>query len=162
MSEPLDDDSRGFAAVERAYVRQKFVPDFEWLSFDDPSSRTPLPVPLEMARVALIGTAGAHVSGETAMSPRGEVRFVPVDAPEIQLTHPGYDTSRASLDPEVVFPRETLRSLASEGLIAEVAPTTISTMGFIPQGQRILDELVPQVVQRLRDEDVHLALLVPA
>lgn len=96
------------------------------------------------------------------MSPRGEVRFVPVDAPEIQLTHPGYDTARASGDPEVVFPRNTLRSLASEGLIGEEARSTISTMGFIPRGQRILEELVPEVVQRLRDEDVHLALLVPA
>ncbi len=96
------------------------------------------------------------------MSPRGEVRFVPVDAADIELTHPGYDTERASQDPEVVFPVGALRALEDDGVIGELAPTAVSTMGYIPDGRRVLDELVPQVVECLRNEEVDLALLVPA
>ncbi len=157
----FDDDSRGFAAIERDHVRT-FVPDFEWLRFPDPSQRNPLTVPLGEARIALIGTAGAHLPGEPGMSPRGEVRFIPSTSTKIDFTHPGFDTARAALDPEVVFPLETVRRLVEAGFVGELAPTAISTMGFIPRGARVLGHLVPEVVRRVRDEEVHLALLVPA
>lgn len=96
------------------------------------------------------------------MSPTAEVRIVPLDADDIVLTHPGYDTERASDDPEVVFPLQTLQMLEGEGLIGSVAPTAISTMGFIPVGERVLDRLVPRVLSELARNDVDLALLVPA
>lgn len=157
----FQDDSRGFAEIERAHVR-KFVPDFEWLRLSDPSLRNPLPVPLREARIALIGTAGAHLPAEPAMSTRGEIRFIPSTSAKIDFTHPGFDTERAALDPEVVFPLQTVRRLVEDGFVGDLAATAISTMGFIPDGARVLEHLVPEVVTRLRDEEVHLALLVPA
>lgn len=157
----FDDDSRGFAAIERDFVR-KLVPEFEWLRFPKPSPRNQLPVSLRDARVALIGTAGAHLPEQPAMSPRGQVRFLPSDSTAIRFTHPGFDTERAARDPEVVFPLQSLQRLVETGFIGALAPTAMSTMGFIPRGERILENLVPEAVTRLRDEDVHLALLVPA
>lgn len=158
----LDDDSIGFAERERVHVRKRFVPDFEWVSFDTPSRRNPLPVPLREARVGLIGTAGAHRSAEDPMSPRGELRVIPTDVDDLVLTHPGYDTQRAGEDPEVVFPLQTLQMLAADGVIGSVAGTAISTMGFIPVGRRVTEKLVPAVVTELKKESVDLALLVPA
>ena len=41
-----DDDSERFADVERSFVREKVgVEDFDWVAFDAPSPRNPLPVP---------------------------------------------------------------------------------------------------------------------
>lgn len=158
----LEDDSTGFAQLERDHVRRRFVPDFEWVTFDTPSPRNLLSLPLSESRVALIGTAGAHRSDEPPMSPTGELRIVPLDADDVVLSHPGYDTERASDDPEVVFPLQTLQMLAGEGFIGSVAAIAISTMGFIPVGARVLDRLVPRVLHELAKEDVDLALLVPA
>lgn len=157
----FEDDSIGFAERERAHVRKRFVPHFEWVRFDAPSRRNLLPLALNQARVALVGTAGAHLAGEPGMSPRGELRVLPIDA-DVVLTHPGYDTERAGDDPEVVFPLQTLQTLADESFIGSVATTSISTMGFIPNGRRVINDLVPAVVAELKKEDVDLALFVPA
>jgi D-proline reductase (dithiol) PrdB len=96
------------------------------------------------------------------MSPTGELRVLPIDAGDLVLTHPGYDTQRASEDPEVVFPLQTLQLLAAEGFIGSVAAISISTMGFIPDGRRVIEKLVPAVVTELTKEGIDLALLVPA
>lgn len=156
----LADDSIGFAARERAYVRERFVPGFEWITFETPSPPNILAPPLNEARVALVGTAGAHPRGEPPMSPTGELCVLPIDT-DLVLSHPGYDTQRASLDPEVVFPVQTLQMLVSEGFIGS-APVSISTMGFIPDGRRVTEKLVPTVVAELKKERIDLALLVPA
>lgn len=158
----LADDSIGFAEVERAHVRKRFVPDFEWVLFDSPSRRNLLPLQLTKARVGLVGTAGAHRSGEAPLSPTGEVSILPIDAADLVFSHPGYDTQRATDDPEVVYPLQTLQMLASEGFIGSVAATSVSTMGYIPDGRRVIEHLVPAVVKELTKEDIDLALLVPA
>lgn len=51
----------GFAAAERDHVRSRVHPTFEWLVYEQPSPRQRLQSPLERARVALVGTAGAHL-----------------------------------------------------------------------------------------------------
>jgi hypothetical protein len=61
-----------------------------------------------------------------------------------------------------VFPVGTLRALVEAGSIGSVAPTAVSTMGYIPRGERVLERLVPPTVDLLRSEEVDLALLVPA
>lgn len=157
-----EDDSEGFDLIERDHLRRRFVPDFEWLAFPEPSPRNRLTVPLSRARVALISTAGAHLPEQRPMGPGGDLPRIPVDAREIRLSHAGYHTRRASLDPEVVFPVGTLRALVQAGFIGGLAPTALSTMGYIPRGERVLERLVLPNVELLRSEDVDLALLVPA
>jgi len=166
-AEPVDepsfeDDSLGFDLIERAYIRGELVPDFEWLDFAEPSPRNRPLVPLPEARVALVSTAGAHLPNQRPMGAGGDLRMVPVDAPEIVLSHEGYDIERAAKDPEVVFPVRTLRALADGGFIGSLAPTAVSTMGYVPRGQRVLERLVLPTIERLRSEEVDLALLVPA
>ncbi len=158
----FDDDSAGFDLVERAYIRRELVSDFEWVLFDRPSPRNRMAVPLREARIGLVTTSGAHLADQRPMGPGGQVRMVPVDGHGVRLTHDGYDTDRASADPDVVFPVRTLRRLERAGFIGALAPTAVSTMGYVPRGERVLERSVPPAVRRLRSEEVDLALLVPA
>lgn len=158
----LEDDSAHFADVERTFIRDVVgIEDFEWLTFDAPSPRNPLPVPLAEARVTLISTAGAHEPGGRPPGAGGHASLVPTDAP-FEFSHVGYDTERAKLDPDVVYPVRTLQQLAADGVIGSLAPTVVSTMGFVPEGERLFTRAVPAAVERIHDEQAHLALLVPA
>jgi hypothetical protein len=158
----IEEDSLGFDLVERAYVRENLVPDFEWVDHRRPSPRNRLARPLAQARVGLVSTAGAHLPDHRRMGAGGDVRMIPADAPRVALSHGGYDTERSSKDPEVVFPVRTLERLAEAGFIGPLAPTAVSTMGYIPRGERVLERVVPAAVETLRSEAVDLALLVPA
>lgn len=159
---PFPDDSEDFADIERRFVREVVgVSDFEWVAFDEPSPRVPLAVPLSEAKVTLVSTAGAHAHGTRPLGAGGDATLLAADA-DVQLSHVGYDTDRAMDDPDVVYPVRTLRRLADEGFIGALAPTVVSTMGFVPEGRRILERAVPAAVERIHDEQAHLALLVPA
>jgi Glycine/sarcosine/betaine reductase selenoprotein B (GRDB) len=158
---PFADDSRGFAAVERAHLRRHWLPGFEWLRRDAPSPRNPLRVPLAQARVGLVDTSGCHVAGTPPAGSSGRALLVPVDA-EVTFTHPGYDVERALRDPDVVHPVHSLQRLAGAGVIGELAADTVSVMGGVLIGSRIVERGVPTAVEAMRDQQVDLALLVPA
>lgn len=158
----FEDDSTDFPDIERAFVRDVIgIDTFEWVSFDEPSPRNQLEVPLADARVTLVSTAGAHEAGSRPLGAGGDAVLVPTDA-DFELTHVGYDTDRASRDPDIVYPVRTLERLVADGVIGELAPTVISTMGFVPDGARLLTRAVPDAVECMHDEQAHLALLVPA
>ena len=157
---------RDFAQREYDHVRETILPDFDWTCFDTPSPRTQPKRPLAEARVALISTAGAHLPDDRRHAGGADgdhtYRVIPADATEVALHHGGYDTKRARLDPNVVFPLSLLRELADEGLIGEVAPTAYSFMGYIPDTAPLLHETGPEVARALIGDAVDLALLVPA
>jgi D-proline reductase (dithiol) PrdB len=161
MAEIIDDDSRGFAQLEYEHLRRKYLPSFEWMHYDTPSPRVPLAVPLSQARVGLVDTCGAHLVTEAPVGTSGRAALMPIDG-EITFTHSGFDVERALRDPEVVHPVQTLRRLAEQGFIGEVAPTAVSVMGGVLIAQRLLDRGVPATVDAMREEMVDLALLVPA
>lgn len=157
-----DDEGAGFATIEANFVRDVVgVRDFDWVRASEPSPRNPLPVPLAEARVMLVSTAGAHPTGSRPLGAGGDALAIPVTA-SFELTHVGYDTARAMTDPDVVYPIRWLSALAEAGYIGSLAPTAISTMGFVPDGRRLLTRAVPVVLERMLDEQAHLALLVPA
>jgi D-proline reductase (dithiol) PrdB len=160
----VDRPYEGFAQLERDYVR-RFYPAFEWRVFDQPSQRRPLRKPLERARVALVGTAGAYLPGQRPFSLGDEgdpsLREVPANAERVLLAHPGYNTRRAREDPDVVLPLAVLRGLAAEGLIGELHPRCFSFMGYIPEPKPLLREAGPRAARELLADAVDLVLLVP-
>ncbi len=137
------------------------VSDFDWVRESDPSPRNLLPVSLSEARVTHVSTAGAHVAGTRPLGAGGHAAAIPADAP-FELTHVGYDTTRAMADPDVVYSVRRLRALADAGFIGSLAPTVISTMGSVPDGRRLLSRAVPLALECMLAEQAHLALLVPA
>ena len=52
---------REFAQVEYEYVRNHVYASFDWKTFEEPSPRRRLQLPLKRARIALVATAGAHL-----------------------------------------------------------------------------------------------------
>lgn len=157
---------RGFAQVEYEFVRRGFYPTFDWTVFEEPSPRRGLELPLEQARVALVGTAGAYLRGQRPFSLGAEgdhsYREIPAEVDELRLAHGGYDTRRARRDPDVVFPLALLGGLAREGMIGKVAPRAFSFMGYIPETGPLLAETGPAVARELIADAVDLVLLVPA
>lgn len=158
-----------FAEIERDYVRRHFVPSFEWVVHPAPSRINPLSKPLPHCRVALVGTAGMHLHGDRPFdvrNPLGDASFrvIPGDVAfaELRLAHPGYNTRKIRQDINCVFPLERLRELAQEGIIGGVSPRHFSFMGYIPIPTALVEGSAPEVAQSLKEDQVDLALLVPA
>ncbi|HEX7227305.1 MAG TPA: selenoprotein B, partial [Candidatus Binatia bacterium] len=64
-------------------------------------------------------------------------------------------------DPEIVFPRTALASLAQRAIIGATSPFHFSFMGGVRRAQEIEDELAPAIAAELEKMAVDLALLVP-
>lgn len=158
-----------FAEIEREYIRRHFVPGFEWVVNPTPSPINPLPRPLPHCTVALVATAGVHVQGDEPFdvtTPLGDPSFRVIrgDVPfeSLRLSHPGYNTRKIRQDINCVFPLERLRELAWEGVVGGVSPRHFSFMGYIPLPEPLIEKTAPAVADLLKEDQVDLALLVPA
>jgi hypothetical protein len=154
------DDSREFAAVERAYLHRLGIP-FEWLRYDTPSPRHRPAKPLHEVRVGLISTSGAHLPGPSPFTRSAAVAVLPATA-EVTFTHVGFDTERTRTDPDVVWPVASLQRLVGDGVIGSLAPHAVSMMGAVFEGRHVVERAVAPTVEWLRQDAVDLALLVPA
>ena len=159
-----------FLDVEGDYIRSKVLPDFAWTGFAVPTEPSLLSKPVTDCTVALVVTAGAYLP---ASQPRFETknplgddsyRVIPSDvsAEHVALSHPGYDTKRAMLDLDTVFPFQLLNRLRTQGEIGAVAPRHFSFMGYVPRTERLVWQHAPQVARMLREDGVDLAILVPS
>lgn len=54
-----------------------------------------------------------------------------------------------------------MRTLESEGVIGELAPELYSCMGGIYSQRRVREELIPEIEQRFREQQIDVAYLVP-
>lgn len=90
-------------------------------------------------------------------------RSIPVDTAvtDLLLSHGGYDTRRASADPNVVLPLEHLRALRDRGEIGSLAPNVYSFMGYIAETNRLLNEEGAAIAERLLADQADLVLLAP-
>ena len=157
-----------FAEIEKDFVRARVFSDFQWRAYDTFSPLNPLRVPLPSARIAFVTTSGAHLTDQAPFDIRAPVgdpsfRAFPSSTPlqEIELTHRGYDTRRASADKNVVLPLDHPRAAASEGRIGALTPTVYSFMGYIADIQSLLEETAPEVAAGLVSDGFDLVLLAP-
>jgi hypothetical protein len=61
-----------------------------------------------------------------------------------------------------LVPLRHLEDLVTEGVIGEMAPSVMSFMGYQPDVTRVIDELIPPILEVAQAEEVQAALLVPA
>ena len=159
-------DYHGFAKTEYEHVRDNFYPAFRWQASAEPSARNELARPLNEARVALVASAGAYLTGQDRFdlgdSGDATYREIPADATGLRFSHGGYNTGFAYKDPDVVFPLRTLHELAAAGTIGSVAPRVFSFMGYIPETEPLLHASGPAVANALLADAVDLVLLVPS
>jgi len=159
-----------FLDVEGEFIRNKVLPDFDWMFFNEPTAPTPLSKPVNDCKVALVVTAGAYLADSQprfdTRNPLGDdsFRIIPgnIKPTEIALSHPGYDTRRAQTDLDTVFPFQLLSRLCEAGEIGAVASQHVSFMGYIPRTERLLWDRAPQVARELLNDGVDLAVLVPS
>ena len=130
---------------------------------------TPARRALPMLNLALISSAGAYIDGTTAFdtnSTSGDPSFreIPIEVEESDLRFAarGYDPSAVQEDMNSELPVERLLEFEKNGIIGQLNPVYWSFCGFIPDAGRLVDELIPKLVERVRRYEVQAALLVPA
>ena len=143
-------------------------PPYRWVHNEDAPPFEPV---LEAAR----GVADRADRLRGDLSRKGQIAFhyrddfsfriIPARLPsmsELRATHFAYDVTDARSDPNVVFPLEMLRAEAREGGIGEVAPNAYTFMGGIYSVRKVRERLAPALAERMEEDAVDAALLVPA
>lgn len=156
--------------VERlnARYRAQGFPPYRWtVNTDAPLTRPAKP--LEQSTVTLLTSGGVSRTCELAWNPdaRNDFRLdqIPPDtsAGAFQVHDSYYDTDAARTDINTVFPIDRLNEAAADGTIGSVAPRLWSGfMGRIYKRTQLVEEEAPAWAELLREDEVDLALLVPA
>ena len=170
----LEDRNRWLEKFEAgwlAHFHQTGQTDFK--QYPTPRNRTAPAGPgvdLSQSRLLFITSAGGYLPEEQEPfhppHPRGDytIRLFPASTPFSRLayapTH--YDHAAIDRDPQVQLPLRHLEDLAAEGVIGELAPSVVSFMGYQPDVSRVIDELIPAIVEAAQAEQAQAALLAPA
>lgn len=121
--------------------------------------------PVDQSRVALVSSAALRLANQEPFTPREDLSYRRVasdpGAGKIIIDHHSGIGRVPKQDPEIVFPRTALASLAVAGEIGAVAPFHFSFMGGVRQPQKIENDLAPALADELKRAEVDLALLVP-
>ena len=130
---------------------------------------TPARRALPMLNLALISSAGAYIDGTTAFDTNaagGDLSFreipIEVEQSDLRFAARGYDPTAVQKDANSQLPVARLLEFEQNGIIGQLNPVFWSFCGFIPDAARMVDELVPNLVDRVRRYEVQAALLVPA
>jgi D-proline reductase (dithiol) PrdB len=130
---------------------------------------TPARRALPMLNLALISSAGAYIDGTPSFdtgSTTGDTSFreIPIEVEESDLRFAarGYDSSAVRDDMNSAVPVERLLEFEQNGIIGQLNPVFWSFCGYIPDAGKLVDDLIPKLVERVRRYEVQAALLVPA
>ena len=141
-------------------------PPYRWVHNEDDPPFAAVSKPLAESRIGLIASGGIYRAGQIAFHYRDDIsyRIIPrdCDMSELRATHFAYDVTDARSDPNVVFPLATLRAEARDGGIGEVAPNACTFMGGIYSARKVRERLAPALAERMEEDAVDAALLVPA
>lgn len=125
---------------------------------------TPFDKELSTATVTLVSATGVYLHDQEpfpTVDP-GDVsyRIIPGDTPtsSLRIAHHHYDHSEADTDPNIVFPLDTLRELASEGVIAAVNDKHYS-YGFTTKLKELYETVFPEIADRIERSKTRLVVL---
>jgi D-proline reductase (dithiol) PrdB len=115
--------------------------------------------------VAILSSAALRLVDQEPFVPRNDFSYrrIPSDpaAGPIVIDHHSGIGRVPKQDPEIVFPRTALATLAQRGVIGALSPYHFSFMGGIRRTHQIEKELAPAIAADLDKLSVNLALLVP-
>ena len=124
---------------------------------------------LPMLNLALISSAGAYIDGTEPFdlnAAHGDFSFREIPAqigPEdLRYAARGYDPAAVKADRNSLIPLTRLFEFENNGIIGQLNPVFWSCCGFIPNAARLVEEMIPRLVERVTRNDVQAALLVPA
>jgi len=152
-----------------------------WISKDIPeqpfSGRipwTPLEKPISQTTFTLMTTAGISMKSDPPFDMEREkreptwgdpsYREIPRTATEddIEVSHLHINTTYIKEDINVMLPLKRFQEFEQQGLIGKLAPTCYSYYGFQMDPTALLNETMPKVAERMRQESVEAVLLTPA
>jgi len=125
---------------------------------------TPFDKDLATAIVTLVSATGVHLPDQEAFPTEdpGDVsyRIIPgaTEAGSLRIAHHHYDHSEADADPNIVFPLDSLRELAAEGVIAGVNDVHYS-YGFTTRLRELYETTFPEIADKVERSKTKLVVL---
>jgi D-proline reductase (dithiol) PrdB len=125
---------------------------------------TPFDKDLATAVVTLVSATGVHLADQEAfpiVDPGDATyRLIPGDAEmsSLRIAHHHYDHSEADGDPNIVFPLESLRELAADGVIARVNDVHYS-YGFTTKLKDLYEQTFPEIADKIERSKTRLVVL---
>jgi D-proline reductase (dithiol) PrdB len=146
-----------------------FLKAYRWRRID-PVPWAPLKKPVAQSRLVLVSSAGIVTSEQKPFdnSIRGgdpSIREIPsdVDVSTLIETHrsDAFDHTGIRQDPNLAFPADRLRELSAAGIIGSLNHRYLSIMGSVTAPGRLIKRTIPQVVPKLVEDRIDIALLIP-
>lgn len=130
------------------------------------SPNTPLSLPLNECRVALITTAGFYLPEQKPFESNDcSFREIPnsIQTQVLSVGHKSeaYDKRGIEIDPNLAFPLDRFRELEVEGKIGSLNRRHFSFMGSITKPDPLISKTAPEVAGLLRTDDVDVVFLTP-
>ncbi len=130
------------------------------------SPHTPLRLPLNECKVALITTAGFFLEGqEPFVNGDCSYREIPNSIQTQTLINghksAAYDERGLETDPNLAFPLDRFRELETEGKIGSLNHRHFSFMGSIVNPKPLITQTAPEVGELLKVDGVDVAFLTP-
>ena len=149
----------------RALYSSLDYPSYTWAQ-EDETPLSKLNKPLDQCKVGIICSGGIYLKGQIAFHYKDDTSYRVISSAtskeNLRATHFAYDLKDARKDISVVFPLETLRNLANEGLIGGIADSAYSFMGGIYSSRKVRENLAPSLAKQMLKDEVDLVILVPA
>lgn len=130
---------------------------------------TPARRALPMMNLALITSTGAYINGTDSFDVNvvgGDTRFreIPreVEAEDLLYCARGWDTAAVTRDRNAQVPIDRLAEFEGNGIIGQLNPVWWSFCGHIPDAGKLVDEMLPRLIERVKRYEVQAALLIPA
>lgn len=130
---------------------------------------TPARRALPMLNLALISSAGGYLDGTEQFDLKasgGDTSYreipIEVEAEDILFAARGYDPRCVKQDINAQVPIARLSEFADNGVIGQLNPVWWSFNGFVTDAGRLVDQLLPDLIERLKRYEVQAALLIPA
>jgi hypothetical protein len=130
---------------------------------------TPARRALPMMNLALISSSGAYINGTDSYDTNMvggdiELREIPreVEAEDLLYCARGWDTEAVMQDRNALMPIDRLAEFEGNGIIGRLNPVWWSFCGHIPDAAKLVEDMLPNLIGRVKRYEVQAALLVPA
>lgn len=138
---------------------------YRWAHEPDAPAFVPLAKPLSECKVMLVGSGGIYKTGQVAFHTKDDtsVRVIASDSDtaDLRTAHFAYDQADAREDPNCVFPLDRLREIAAAGVIGGLTSDSYGFMGGIYSTRRMVAETADILLQKCKEQEPDLVLLVP-
>ena len=140
-------------------------PPYSWVHSDTAPPWASLKRPINQSKLGLVCSGGIYQSGQIAFHFKDDISYreIPTDVStsELRATHFAYDLTDARQDPNVVFPIDTLRQLVGSNELGGLSELAYTFMGGIYSARKVKEILAPAIAQRMVEDEIDVALMVP-